>query len=168
MIKLISTFFSLFSWIAVPVLVLLIFYSVGSNTTFFNGYNSYLVQSGSMEPTISIGDLLITHKKSIYQKSDVVTFYSQETNRIVTHRIIDTKEGKDGQFITKGDANNEEDEYQISNSNIIGKVVFKIPKLGFLINFAQSAIGLTILILVPAAGLIFNEIVKITKKFENA
>ena len=167
-IKIVSILLSVFTWIAIPMLVILAIYSVGANISLFNGYHSYLVQSGSMEPNILIGDVVITHKKTVYHNNDVITFNSHEANRIVTHRIIEVKEGQTRQFITKGDANTEEDEEQITANDIIGKIIFVIPKLGFLINFSQSTMGLIILILIPAAGLIFDEIIKVTAKQKDA
>ena len=162
--KIILTLLSVFTWIAIPMLVILAVYSLGSNISLFNGYHSYLVQSGSMEPNIFIGDVVITNKQNIYHVNDAITFNSPEANRIVTHRIVEIKEESGNQYITKGDANWEEDEAQIATSNIIGKVIFVIPKLGFLINFSQSTLGLIILILIPAAGLIFDEIIKIATR----
>lgn len=150
------------------MLVILAIYSIGANVSLFGGYHSYLVQSGSMEPNILIGDVVITHQQPVYYVGDAVTFNSPETNRIVTHRIAEVKEGQVKPFITKGDANREEDEAQIDNSDIIGKVIFVIPKLGWLINFSQSITGLIILILIPAGGLIFDEIIKMASKRKNA
>jgi len=164
--KIISTLFSIFTWIAIPMLVILVIYSVGANISLFGNYHSYLVQSGSMEPNILIGDVVITNKQNAYHLNDAITFNSPEANRIVTHRIVEIKEESNNQFITKGDANREEDEAQITTNNIIGKVIFVIPKLGFLINFSQSTLGLFILILIPAAGLIFDELVKIAARHE--
>ena len=150
------------------MLVILAIYSIGANVSLVNGYHSYLVQSGSMEPNIHIGDIVITHQQAVYHVNDAVTFNSPETERVVTHRIAEVKEGPTRQFITKGDANREEDEAQITASNIIGKVIFVIPKLGWLINFSQSITGLIILILIPAAGLNFDEILKAAAKREDA
>lgn len=166
--KLISIIFSIFTWIAIPMLVILAIYSIGANVSIFNGYRSFLVQSGSMEPGIHIGDVVITHQQVIYHINNIITFNSSEANRIVTHRITNVKEASSGQFTTKGDANREEDEAQINANDIIGKVIFVIPKLGWLINFSQSLAGLMILILIPAAGLIFDEIVKATIKRKDA
>lgn len=166
--KTISILFSIFTWIAIPILVILAVYSIGSNISLFNGYHSYLVQSGSMEPNILIGDVVITHKQTAYHVNDAITFNSPEANRIVTHRIVEIKDDSGNQFITKGDANREEDEAQITPKNIIGKVIFVIPKLGLLINFSQSTLGLIILIIIPAAGLFFDELVKVASKRQNA
>lgn len=166
--KIVSFLFSVFTWIAIPMLVILAIYSIGANVSLFNGYHSYLVQSGSMEPNIYIGDVIITHRQPVYYVGDAVTFNSQEAGRIVTHRIAEVKEEQAKQFVTKGDANRQEDEAQIDNNDIIGKVIFKIPKLGWLINFSQSLPGLIILILIPAGGLIFDEIIKMAAKRKDA
>ena len=166
--KIIKFLFSLFTWIALPVLIVLAIYSVGANVSVFNGYQTFLVQSGSMEPTIKIGDVVVTHSQRYYFQNDIDTFYSPEVQRIVTHRIVKETGESEHLFSTKGDANREEDEATIENTDIIGKVIFVIPKLGFLINFSQSVIGFTLLIFIPAAGLIFDEVLKMVSKRNNA
>ncbi|MFH2019763.1 MAG: signal peptidase I [bacterium] len=159
----ISKIFSLFTWISFSILLLLALYTLTSNISVLNGYHSYLVLSGSMEPSILIGDVVVVHKQSSYNVHDIVTFNSPEAGRIVTHRIVQAEPSSPGQppFITRGDANRDDDEAQISDSDIIGKVVFTIPKIGFLISFSRSIPGFILLIIVPALGIIFDEIIKI-------
>jgi signal peptidase len=134
-----------------------------SNVEIRGGYRSFLVQSGSMEPTIGIGDIIVIQKKSVYRKNDVITFRGEE-NRIVTHRIIEEKEvntkSKEDRtmFITKGDANRSEDEGFITFKDILGQVVFSIPKLGYLVTFSKSIPGLITLILIPATLLVLGEL----------
>lgn len=134
-----------------------------SNVEIKGGYRSFLVQSGSMEPTIGIGDIIIIQKKSSYRKNDVITFQGEE-NRIVTHRIIEEKEvntkSKEDRimFVTKGDANRSEDEGFITTKDILGQVVLSIPKLGYLVTFGKSIPGLITLILIPATLLVLGEL----------
>jgi len=82
----------------------------------------------------------------------------------VTHRIIGVteKEGKKV-IMTKGDANRSEDEGTISQDQIIGKVAFVVPKFGYFVDFARSAYGLIILIMIPAAILILDQLFAIKK-----
>lgn len=160
--KSISKIFSLFTWVSFSILLLLALYTLTSNISVLNGYHSYLVLSGSMEPSILIGDIVVVHKQPTYNIHDIVTFNSPEAGRIVTHRIVQIESSLDQPpFITKGDANRDDDEAQISSSDIIGKVVFTIPKIGLLISFSRSIPGFILLIIVPALGIMFDEIVKI-------
>ncbi len=117
----------------------------------------YLVQSGSMEPTIKVADMVIVKTQSQYLKGDIITFYDS-SHRVVTHRILSQEQDH---FQTKGDANSTPDTSTISFSQIIGKVIFTLPKLGILVNLVHSSKGFIILIIVPAAIIIIDEFVKI-------
>lgn len=152
--------FNLISWLFLGVFVLMGIFTISSNTDLFGGYKSFLVLSGSMEPTINIGDIIIIHKQDQYVINDVVTF-TGSSGRLVTHRIIGTKEEQNTRFfVTRGDANRTEDDERIGNSDIKGKTVLVIPKIGYLVNFSKSVPGLIILIVVPIALLIFDSIYK--------
>lgn len=99
-----------------------------------NGYAILEVVSGSMEPTIHVGDLIVidTKKKDIAQ-NDIVTFTDEE-GAFVTHRVLSIK---DNQMITKGDNNNSDDP-AISVDHIVGTYVFKIGGLGILLSSLKS------------------------------
>ncbi len=117
-----------------------------------------------MEPSIMTGDIIVIHQIEKYIKNDVVTFQNEES-RIITHRIVEiTNKSGDTFFVTKGDANRSEDEGVVSASNILGKVIYVIPKLGFLVAFSKSLPGLIMLVAVPALALIISEVIKITQK----
>lgn len=92
------------------------------------GYKLYIVLSGSMEPTLNVGDIIISKKVEEEQikVNDIVTF-SDEDNNTITHRIVDIiiKEGKK-YYQTKGDNNNTSDVNLISIEDIKGKYSFKI------------------------------------------
>ncbi len=95
-------------------------------------YGILVIGSGSMTGTINKGDAIIYEKledKSLIEIGDVIVFNSGEVR--VIHRVIDKKDtGKEIRYYTKGDANpNEDEEYRIE-SDIIGKVNFKIPYIG--------------------------------------
>lgn len=90
------------------------------------GYSLLEVVSGSMEPTIHVGDLiLIDTKDSAYHVNDIVTF-KDVNGDFVTHRILHIEEGE---MITKGDNNNTEDS-AMSTKDIVGKYLFRIPNAG--------------------------------------
>lgn len=152
------------AWLVLAALGVLIVFTIASNTEVFGGYKSYLVQSGSMEPAIMTGDIIVVHKQGSYAKNDVITFMAPEKG-IVTHRIMNIIEEKNTTlYNTKGDANRTDDSGNASINNVIGKVVFVVPKLGFFVGFAQSPIGLIALVLIPAGVLVLDELVKIVKE----
>lgn len=82
------------------------------------GYSVFEVKTGSMEPTIEIGDIIIVKLDEPFGQDDIITF--QEANYLITHRVISIQ---DDYIITKGDNNNTEDE-PIKRDNVIGKVIY--------------------------------------------
>ena len=135
-------------------------------------YNAFVVLSGSMLPEIQVYDVVITKKvdaKSL-KEGDVITFASSDTrflNTIITHRIIkknyDSKTGG-YTFQTQGDNNNVADSALVQPNNIYGKVILKIPKLGYLQEFLASDGGWILVILLPCLIVISYDIVKLSKK----
>ena len=115
------------------------------NKTFL-GYRAYNILSGSMEPELSIGDLVIV--KAIpaeeLQNGDIVTYYPTDNEgTTVTHRVVSTML-KDGQVVveTKGDAVDQSDPL-IYGESVIGVVVFHIPLLGSAIAWVQNHLALS-------------------------
>ena len=95
-----------------------------------NGYAVLEVVSGSMEPTIHIGDMIIIDtKETNFKENDIVTFYDVNGS-FVTHRILSI-EGEE--MVTKGDYNNTQDE-AMPLSSIVGKFVFRLNGTGKLIT----------------------------------
>jgi signal peptidase len=107
------------------------------------------------------GDIVVIQSQSEYRKHDVITFHDKE-NRVVTHRIANM-EMKDGaqSITTKGDANRSDDFDTITPDQIIGKVTLTIPKLGFLVAYGKSLPGLIIMVMIPAALFIVDEMFKL-------
>lgn len=134
-------------------------------------YNAYVVLTGSMLPEIQVYDVVITKKvdPKDLEKGDVITFASSDTrflNTIITHRIIKKNynaETNTYTFQTKGDNNNVADSALVETNNIHGKVIFKIPKLGYLQEFLATDGGWIIVILIPCLAVISYDIVKLIK-----
>ncbi len=147
-----------FTWAAIALIIVMGVFTLSSNSSVLSGYRSYLVQSGSMEPTIHIADIVVVKPQSAYYKNDIITFKGND-NRVVTHRIV-AAEAKSGKtlFTTKGDANRDTDGDLTSPDKIIGKVSFVVPKLGFLVAFSRTTLGFAILIAIPFLGLAIDQI----------
>lgn len=129
-----------------------------SNSSVLGQYRSFLVQSGSMEPSIMTGDIIIVKSSFQYLKNDVVTFEDYQQRR-VTHRIVDIQNNNN--ITTKGDANRSSDSENITVKQIIGKVILVIPKLGYLVSFSKSLPGFLFLIVIPGIIIIASESIKI-------
>ncbi len=90
------------------------------------GYSEAGIISGSMEPTLSVGDHVVFHRQDSYELDDVVIFYDETDGVFVAHRIV----GKSGNnFIVQGDYNPGSDPTPVKLENIQGKVIFAIPNL---------------------------------------
>ena len=105
------------------------------------GKSILIVKTGSMEPTINAGELILISNEKNYKVGDIVTILDNE-GYIITHRIINIDYNK---VITKGDNNNINDE-ENSINNIIGKVVFHSYFLGFISVYLLKPITLTYII----------------------
>jgi signal peptidase len=118
------------------------------------------VLSGSMSPTINMGDLVIvapTNPQDI-KVNDIIAFRDADKKFPVTHRIVNiTQQG----FITKGDANEDPDARIVKPNEVIGKYSFRVPFAGYFVYYARTKYGFIFLILIPGALLIFSEVRKI-------
>ena len=118
-------------------IIILNFISIKSDKAFqIIGFRSYTVLSGSMKPKIQPGDVVVitNRNKEDLKKGDIITF-NGEDNDIITHRIIDIQNNS---YITKGDNNNSIDAFAVPFENVIGKVLFHIPKIGYIIEFLSK------------------------------
>lgn len=130
------------------------------------GIRSYVVQTGSMQPTLPVGSLIFSQREAEYGKGDIITFF--EGDKSITHRIVGVK---DGDFITQGDANNVADSESVSKEQVVGKTMFHIPYVGVLTHQLRTPQGFLLFFVLP--GLVFiamelwsikNEIVKSTER----
>lgn len=134
-------------------------------------FNAYVVLTGSMLPEIQVKDVVVTKKVDAkdLKEGDVITFASADSRflgTIITHRIIKKNpptETEGYTFQTQGDNNNVADNALVPEKNIYGKVIIKIPKLGYLQEFLASDGGWIIVILIPCLTVISYDVVKLIK-----
>lgn len=127
----------------------------------FFGLKMYTVDSGSMEPAVKNGSVVVVMPRAAYKTGEVISFFAKtETGpKIITHRV----ERIGGNvYITKGDANSALDEV-VEPRLVIGKVVFAIPWIGNLIEEMRARVAVKILMILPAGLIIVNEGLKIWK-----
>jgi len=117
------------------------------------GVTSAVVVSGSMSPTIEVNDLVVVASRADYNVGDIVMFEDGD-GKFVTHRIVELLDETDlGEkiFRTKGDyENNSPDTDPLYASNIVGKVVLIVPKVGEFIGALQTPLGIACIVLLMA------------------
>lgn len=124
--------------------------------SFFNYLKIYTVMSGSMSPVIKTGALVVDYRSKNYSPKDIVTYQS---DKAITHRIVSTFYYKGNvYYVTHGDANNNSNTTFIFKKQILGKVLFQIPYLGYIIGFGKTWPGLIMLIIIPATIITYHEI----------
>ena len=107
------------------------------------GFKPYAVLSGSMTPEYPVGSIVYTKhcEPNEIREGDVITFMKNETT-VVTHRVVSVEDNDNGLcFVTKGDANADNDAGAVHEKNVIGKVAFSIPLLGYLSNYISTTPG---------------------------
>ena len=157
-----KSIFNFFSLLIAFLLILITVFFLFSQLNFFGNYKIFLVQSGSMSPTINTGDLVVVKPSLRYQKGDIITFLTKN-NFNITHRIVGIKENK---IETKGDANQSSDQDYIDKDRILGKVFYIIPYFGYLVMFTKSLEGLIILIIIPSSMIVYHEFIQVKKVFQ--
>src|SRR6185503_19556653 len=109
--------------------------------------------SGSMEPNISTGDLVMTLPISPGEakRGDVVTFPDPGKNdRLLTHRVVTSAaHGGEYSFVTKGDANDAVERWTVPAGGHMGRVILTAPKVGYLLTAGRSPVGSVGLITLP-------------------
>lgn len=126
----------------------------------FLGYKPFIVLSGSMEPGIMPGDLIITGNidpKDI-KVGDVITF-RPDKSAAISHRVTDISNEGGLSFYTKGDANIGADTGAVLPETIEGKYLLRIPKLGNVALFLQTPIGLLIFVVIPLCLFILFDVI---------
>ena len=142
----------------VALIALLLLFSVFPIT---GNFKVLTVLSGSMEPDIKTGSIIVIKPAENYQVGDVITF-GKTAATPTTHRIenMEVIEGKI-LYITKGDANNAPDNRKVTEQDIIGKVLFSIPYLGYAVDAVKKPFGFMLIIIIPAAIIVYDELKKV-------
>ena len=106
------------------------------------GVGAAIVLTGSMEPTLSVNDLVVVTKTDNIEIGDIVVF--QQGNDLIIHRVIE-KNVEENRIVTKGDANNVDDG-SIPMSAVKGKLSFSVPFVGLVVKGLKSVPGIIIVL----------------------
>ena len=141
------------------------------------GYSLFRVVTGSMEPTLPVGALLVTEQTEMQnvQVDDIICFRAQESaifGKMMTHRVVGIHTGANGAllFETKGDANLAQDGYFVTQTNYVGKVIWYTGAgnvLSTIFSFFTNKVGFLACIVFPCfllAGLILRDCVQNIRK----
>ena len=114
------------------------------------GIKTFVIISGSMEPNLNIGDIIVVKKveQNELKKGDVISFRNGES--VITHRINDIKIENNGiiKYETKGDNNNISDKNYVIYEDIEGRMVNKIPVLGKVALLLKNKVIIIIIIMI--------------------
>ena len=121
---------------------------VSKQETRFPLFAAYIIVSQSMIPNIEINDAIVTFRADPARINtyDIITFLSKEIDTKgtpITHRVVGIVNLENGEkaYRTKGDNNDVVDNALIREDEVIGKVLFKIPKLGYIRSFLIASPG---------------------------
>lgn len=127
----------------------------------FAGYDSFVVISGSMEPTIPVGSIVYSKNEDpmLMRAGDIIVFNNDDSRSTapVTHRIV-TNNPVTGTITTKGDHNVNEDASVVTYDNVLGKVEAHVPHLGLVSAMFTSLLGKIIAVMLLAEGWLLVEI----------
>lgn len=170
--KRISVLVTILLVLAVLLCLYVAIQSMSNGYVNIGGFMMFRVVTGSMEPTIPTGALLVTKQVDISQieLNDIVCFRTQEAaiwGKIVTHRVVELLELENGEVLlrTQGDANLVADGYMVTQGNLIGKVIWHTgddSALASVFSFFTNKVGFLGCIVFPClllAGLILKECV---------
>lgn len=124
---------------------------------------SYVVLSDSMEPAFTSGDVVIVDAVPTEQidVGDVITYDSPGagTDDRISHRVVAIdRSDEQTTFRTKGDQNEKRDQYVVDETDVIGRIWFVIPFVGYFVRFAGTDLGIIMLVVVPGVALVVTEL----------
>lgn len=114
------------------------------------GMEILVVQSGSMEPTFCVDDIVIIQPITIpeVKVNDIVTYNDHDT--LVTHRVVEVIDDESGlKLKMKGDNNNIEDKTFVTDKNLVGLYVTHISNAADMYYFIKSPYGIIAIVGVP-------------------
>lgn len=152
--------------IAAVFVLLIVVMTKPGKTPNIAGYMALRVTTGSMAPTYDVDSLIIvkeTDPASI-RENDVISFYSSDpalSGAVNTHRVVSvSQDGDNYRFVTKGDANNVVDRYDVDSRDLLGKVVWSSLLLGKIVRLVSNPLIFVPIILVPLAIILITNLVK--------
>lgn len=133
-------------------------------------FDAYVIVSPSMVPTINVEDAIVIKRMDPedLKQGDIISYLGTDSyysGKVITHRIIGIEKSSDGDllFRTKGDNNNVADGVLVNEDNVYGKVLLRIPKLGYIRRFLSTYFGWILCVALPLLYLILSEVIRVRK-----
>ena len=134
------------------------------------GWRPLAVLSGSMAPTLQTGDEIVVRPVAPprLRVGDIVTFKdASRDNALVTHRVRDVRVvGAKVHVVTRGDTNTGSERWSVAAGGRVGRLAYRIPKLGYVTGSAGTPLGRILFVVVPALLLGVSEIRRVWRPRE--
>lgn len=132
------------------------------------GWRVDAVCSGSMEPAMKVGTLAVTRPIDPHdiEVGDIITFDPKGVTLsefLVSHRVIEVRENSPLYFKTKGDANDNADPFIVPAANVVGKIDFHTPYLGYVTQFLRTPAGFLLALVIPGLLMITMYAISVQK-----
>jgi signal peptidase len=160
------------NWLATLLAVLMLITFIGWVTLpRVLNLQGVVVLTGSMEPALPVGSIAFVQKMGSENVAagDVLTFYRPDVPRkvLVTHRVVEVSSDRDGLlFRTRGDANNEVDDWVVRGPQVVGTVGTVLPRLGYVTDLVRGRNGFIALMAIPGALIVIGELAKIRRELK--
>ena len=116
------------------------------------GWRVDAVLSGSMEPQLKVGSVVVICpvEPETIAVGDIIAFHPMGVDEtMVSHRVMGIEEGTPLYFRTRGDANEDADPSAVPAQNVVGKIRFHIPYLGYITQFVKTPLGFVLALVIP-------------------
>ena len=142
----------LLSFISILLLFLLMLTAFSVYVLPYFGWRVDTLSSGSMEPQLRAGELVVIHSVAPQDIAvgDIIAFYATDAHEnLVSHRVIGIEENPLLSFQTKGDANEAPDPLDVPARNLVGRIYFHAPLLGYAVFSLKTIPGLIVALVIP-------------------
>ncbi|MFC1976781.1 signal peptidase I [Chloroflexota bacterium] len=116
------------------------------------GWRVNAVLSGSMEPELKVGALVVTRpvEPDAIEVGDIITFRPTTVGEnLITHRVVGVWVSSPPYFETKGDANDSPDPFTVPARNLVGKICLHVPYWGYFTEFLKTPFGFLFAVVIP-------------------
>ena len=124
------------------------------------GLQEFTVITGSMEPTIPVGSIVVVKPADIdgIKEGDIISYRSKyHSEVVVTHRVTEV-DREAGKVTTKGDANDIEDVNPVYMNQVIGVVIYCLPRAGVFLDYIVSVPGIVLILTMFISGTILTSV----------
>lgn len=141
------------------VLVAMLGIWVGLTIVFGTTTPFFVVSSGSMEPVLLVGDIIVVNGNAHFQElhtGDIIVFNEPGIGRVIVHRVLAIMDDPYRRIETKGDNNYAPDDWRVTSKDYIGRVLFIIPKVGLLTTILTPPTNYILIVVIIAAVFILE------------